>query len=137
MGSSGVARLIRCSAWTTTAPIPASSRRFRNAARSAGSWSGKRHARGLWAKSWTASAPIATALSIARLTPPEQCPPISMAATVSGGARLADALAAGQADDRPETHPPRTGAGFEEILARVVRRTSDRDSDHDEQRKRG
>ena len=35
------------------------------------SWFGKRHARGLWTKSWSASAPISLARSGAALTPPE------------------------------------------------------------------
>src|SRR5581483_10159257 len=61
--------------WTRTPPSPSASRRSRNAWRSAGSWSGNRQARGLWTNSWTASAPISSHRSSARLTPPEQWAP--------------------------------------------------------------
>ena len=48
-----------------------------NDASTSGSWLGKRHARGLWTKSWSASAPIASARSGAAFTPPPTWPPKS------------------------------------------------------------
>src|SRR5262249_48439949 len=72
----------------TTAPIPSSCRRSRNAARSFGSWSGKRHARGLWTKSCSASAPISDAFSRAFLIPPEQWAPYSTGRTLPAVPRL-------------------------------------------------
>src|SRR4051812_32417918 len=62
--------------------MPSSSRRTRKAARSAGSCSGKRHARGLWANSCTESIPNECAFSSAFLIPPEQWPPRSMPPTL-------------------------------------------------------
>src|SRR4051794_31005958 len=58
--------------------MPSSSRRTRKASRSAGSCSGKRQVRGLWANSCTESIPNACAFSGAFLIPPEQWPPRSM-----------------------------------------------------------
>src|SRR6476469_4536651 len=49
---------------------------------SAGSWSGKRQARGLWTNSCTESIPNECALSSAFLIPPEQWPPRSTSPTL-------------------------------------------------------
>src|SRR3954447_4465239 len=63
--------------------MPSSSRRTRKASRSAGSCSGKRQVRGLWANSCTESIPNECAFSSAFLIPPEQWPPRSTALTLA------------------------------------------------------
>ena len=67
--SSGPARLTRYEAWIAVGPMSSSIRRSRKAGPSAGGAARRRHAVGLSAKTWSASAPISCARSTALTMP--------------------------------------------------------------------
>src|ERR1035437_3836332 len=77
--------------------MPASARLSRKRSRLAGSWFVGRQVRGLWVKTWTDSAPIVSARSIALWTPAEDetCAPICIGSDASTSGRKFGVLSGG------------------------------------------